>query len=151
MRLRLAARLSIRDNLTRGGLCSTIPERLNSFARSFVLFCALSMAVVLGAYAQTLDPIQPPRLRVGETESNGWTHILGERATNYQVVTLSASSNLVDWEEIAVVHDGNFDFIDPATGDGRSRIYRAASTPFLWEDTNRVHYPPLYKNQVSFR
>ena len=55
-----------------------------------------------------------PGLRLSSIQSNGWVRIYGEEGTA-AVHTLEASSNLVHWKTIAVLHGYSFEFADPVS------------------------------------
>ena len=113
------------------------------------LVCLLATAGPVALRAQ--DAFQPPQLRLGPTASNGWRHVMGERGSNAQVVTLMASSNLVDWEIIAWLHSPEFDFIDPVAPQRPSRFYQLSSLANPWRDTDGVfHFAAPIKNQVDY-
>lgn len=59
-----------------------------------------------------------------------------------QVHTLQASTNLLQWFDMAVLHDGPFEIADPASEQSSRRFYRALSRPKTSADDG--------KNEISF-
>lgn len=90
--------------------------RTAAFAFSSVLFFCLT--------ASGVDPLAVS-LRVLATQSNGWVRIQGS-ASNYSVVHLEASSNLVHWQTIAELHTFGFEFPDPVSAKMPFRFYRCS-------------------------
>src|SRR5688572_1172657 len=69
-----------------------------------------------------------PGLHLSSIQSNGWVRIYGEEETA-AVHTLEASSNLVHWKTIAVLHGFSFEFADPVSHHFANRFYRLATSP----------------------
>ena len=81
-----------------------------------------------------------PGLHLTSIQSNGWVRIYGEEETA-AVHTLEASSNLVHWKAIAVLHGFSFEFADPVSHHFANRFYRLATSPLT--HTND------WKNQIK--
>jgi hypothetical protein len=103
-----------------------------------------ALASVIGAFA---EDEMPPGLRVSSVQSNGWVRISGRGMAN-AVVTLEASSHLVHWQTVAVLHDGYpyddeswFTFADPVSAHLPRRFYRFRQTELTPEHNS--------KNQVN--
>lgn len=66
------------------------------------------------------------RLEVGNTNADGWIRI---GSTNDAVLThtLEASPDLRNWTNIAIIHDGPFEFADPFSTFLSRRFYRLTS------------------------
>jgi len=104
------------------------------------------MGTVSVLFAQsTLDPL---KLTLLPHDTNGWIHVHGRAFDSNSLVTVSASSNLVNWQTIAVLHAGSFDFFDPASATLGQRFYRF-ETDFLratndWKNQLSLPYDPFY-------
>ncbi|HMJ64908.1 MAG TPA: PEP-utilizing enzyme, partial [Candidatus Binatia bacterium] len=92
-------------------------------------------------FAVCLSLAEAQVVRVSSIQSNGWVHIQGE--TEEALITLEASSNLVHWESIAVLHGYGFEFADPVSPKLPQRFYRFSTSPLT--PTND------WKNQVAVR
>lgn len=86
------------------------------------LFCSSIIASTCFVAAEGL------RLSLLPRDQHGWIRVQGGDTTN-QLVTLSASSNLLDWQVIAVMHANRFEFADPSTGSLNQRFYKVEAAP----------------------
>jgi hypothetical protein len=75
--------------------------------------------------AAAAEDTPPISLRVLAAQSNGWVRIQGT-ASNYSIVRLEASSNLVHWQTIAELHAFAFEFPDPVSPQTPFRFYRCS-------------------------
>lgn len=89
-----------------------------------------------------------PRIESASVQSNGWVHLQGRGETN-RILTLQGSSNMRDWNDLAVLcnqpnfgdETNAFQYFDPATPQLPQRFYRvAAATPQITND---------WRNQVT--
>jgi len=98
-------------------------------------FCGVLLALMNSASGEGL------RLSLLPGNEHGWIRVQGGETTN-QLITLNASSNLLDWQIIAVSHGSNFTFLDPITPRLSQRFYRFDARPL--RTTND------WKNQLQF-
>src|SRR5262245_41929712 len=104
---------------------------------------------VLAVVCLTLraDAAEGLRLSTGPTrDERGWIQTHGEGAGTNRLLTLQATTNLIDWRTIAVLHNNSsttdtFRFSDPATPLFSRRYYQAFAQPLT--STND------WKNQIS--
>jgi hypothetical protein len=93
---------------------------------------------------------EPPSssLRISSIQTNGWVRISG-RGIGNAVVTLEASSNLLHWQTVAVMHDDypeddetRFTFADPVSARSPKRFYRFRQANRTSADDwkNQIHY-----------
>jgi len=89
-----------------------------------------------------------PRFDLPVREANGWWNVRGQAEPD-RVLTLQASTNLLDWASIAVLFDkrtgvvsNSFEFLDAAAPNFQRRFYRCLTTEP--GETND------WKNQVRF-
>ncbi len=87
------------------------------------------------------------RLRLLRGEPGGWARVRGDGAGTNQLLTLHASSNLVDWPSIAVLHGDSFEFADPASARLPRRFYRMSAAPLAptndWKNQIMCPYEPF--------
>src|SRR5688572_3011943 len=57
-------------------------------------------------------------------DPHGWIRVEGRAFATNAVVAVKASSNLVDWATIAVLHAADFEYVDPGSADVGQRFYR---------------------------
>ena len=98
--------------------------------------------VVFGLELLLQVAIASPRLSLLPADKHGWIRVQGEELGTDRLVTLFASSDLVNWKEIAVLHGGSFTFADPATTSMQQRFYRFDAVPLTASND--------WKNQVTF-
>jgi pyruvate phosphate dikinase-like enzyme len=99
------------------------------------------------ACAGLIHPIiAQPRIWLAPTNEYGWMRVRGEEPGDKELLTLHASSNLLHWRTIAVMHGRSFEFADPATPNVPQRFYRFNVAPLNptndWK--NQIGYP--YEN-----
>ena len=109
---------------------------------ALMVFCARAIAVTfLLAFSAPL--LAQPRLSIESTNEYNWMRVRATDAGENQLLTLHASSNLVDWRSIAAMHGSSFVFADPATLAFRQRFYRLNAAPLTltndWK--NQIAYP----------
>src|SRR5688572_24575399 len=115
----------------------------NRVACLSVIACVVLMGAVGLVFFRASVAAQPiePKLSILPPDLRGWVPLSGNASETNQVITVMASSNLVNWQAIAVLHDDSFGFLDSAAPQVSQRFYRFASTPLT--PTND------WKNQVS--
>ena len=107
-----------------------------------MVFCArvITMTFVLAFSASVAAQ---PRLAMESPNEDNWMRVRGEEAGENQLLSLYASSNLVDWRTIALMHGSSFTFADPASAHVRQRFYRLETGPLTvtndWK--NQINYP----------
>lgn len=89
------------------------------------------------------------RLEVKPSSPGGWPGIQGKDPDSCEgcpplLYRLEASTNLLGWQEIAVLHDAPFTFFDPHSASLRSCFYRIARSP-------RDQAVDDWKNQVTYK
>src|SRR5439155_7986304 len=95
--------------------------RFASVALTFPgLFCLLIVATSASA-----RPVRP-RLEIPRPVSNDWVRLSSSSDLN-TVITLQASSNLLDWQWVGTLHDGLFNYPDAASPNSSRRFYRLLS------------------------
>src|SRR5687767_11804370 len=99
--------------------------------RGLLFLLTLAFFVVTAVRA---DDAPSSSLRLSSIQTNGWVRISGRGLSN-AVVTLEASSNLVHWQTVAVLHDEYpyddemwFTFADPVSAHSPKRFYRFRET-----------------------
>ena len=97
----------------------------------------LFLALLLTGHTGRGADLGVPRLA-----TNGWIHITSPGAAR-QVHTLEASPDLHDWRELAVLHDGPFDFADVSAPTNGVRYLRLVSRPRTTQDDgkNQIQLP----------
>ena len=82
------------------------------------------------------------RLEVAPRDTNGWLRVRSSGASN-RVHSLQASSGLFAWTNIATLHDGPFEFADPASAGLKFRFYRATTRSKTAEDDGKsvINFP----------
>src|SRR5206468_12092722 len=80
-------------------------------------FCWLAFAGAVSA--QTIQP----RLEILPPVNNEWVRLSSSSDLN-RVITLQASSNLLDWQWIGTLHDGLVNYPDAASTHFPKRFYR---------------------------
>ncbi len=101
----------------------------------------LGFGMLAAAFLAGTACAQQPALSFAPPADNGWRQVRGWALSN-QVYTLTASSNLLGWEPVAVLHHVPFIFTDPASPHWNSRFYRMAMSPRTARDD--------WKNQIQF-
>ena len=101
---------------------------------TFALSCVAAFVALWQATAEDLT------ISLAARDAHGWIHVKGSQTTN-ELITLRASSNLIDWQVIAILHGDSFEFADPATPAWAYRFYKFETAPLT--PTND------WKNQVS--
>jgi hypothetical protein len=107
-----------------------------------MVFRARAIGVTL-LLALSAPLLAQPRLSIESPNEDNWMRVRAEEAGENQLLTLYASSNLVDWRTIALIHGSSFIFADPATPQLRQRFYRLNAAPLTpindWK--NQIAYP----------
>ena len=98
-------------------------------------FCWLAFAGAVSA--QTIQP----RLEILPPVNNDWVRLSSSSDLN-RVITLQASSNLLDWQWIGTLHDGLVNYPDAALTNFPKRFYR------LWSNVRGATND--WKNQILF-
>src|SRR6185369_13797827 len=81
----------------------------------------------LVSHAQEPVSITPP-------QANGWWSVSLAGGNLLSAYRIEASTNLIDWQEIAKIHGVPFTFYDPRSAQARSRFYRAWAAPLTPDD-----------------
>ena len=91
----------------------------------------------------TASVLAQPWLTMEPTNEYGWKRVGAQDAGNNQLLTLEASSDLLDWQTIGVMQGSSFVFADPATPALSQRFYRVNAAPLTptndWK--NQIAYP----------
>src|SRR5688572_29546435 len=84
-----------------------------------------------------------PWLTIEVANEYGWKRVSAQEAGNDQLLTLEASSDLLVWQPIGVMHGSSFVFADPATPALSQRFFRLNAAPLTptndWK--NQIAYP----------
>src|SRR5688572_6190369 len=106
-----------------------------------MVFPARVIAVTLVAFSASIAA--QPQLAIESPNEDNWMRVRGEGAGDNQLLTLSASSNLVDWRTIALMHGSSFTFADPASAHLCQRFYRLNAAPLTPTNDwmNQISYP----------
>src|SRR5688572_27873491 len=109
-------------------LCKFVP------AVSCALTFAFSLAAASAASAPTLEVLPP--------DDHGWIRLKSAGQTG-MVYTVQASTNLVQWSAIAILHDEISSYPDAATPLLENRYYRVSAVKKTAEDDwkNEIHFP----------
>lgn len=99
-----------------------------------------ALALSMCTWAKPAAP--ETRAEIARPDTNGWVHVRFPVEAAETVFTISASTNLRSWASVAVLHDGPFDFADPATQGVPRRFYRVSGVSRTSRDD--------WKNQVRF-
>lgn len=105
--------------------------------RTFSQCLPLFLAMISGLVA--VPSMLGQTARLASIQTNGWLRISGE--STQPVQTLEASSNLVHWRVIAMLHGESFEFADPVSVNLPNRFYRFSSSALT--ETND------WKNQID--
>ncbi|HUR44376.1 MAG TPA: hypothetical protein VMZ27_00775, partial [Candidatus Saccharimonadales bacterium] len=119
------------------------------WCRQIALLLVLASPAILRAQTATLHLSLLPR------DSHGWIQLRGRAFESNAVITIDASSNLVDWRQIAVLHASDFDFLDPASSTLNQRFYRFRVAPITatndWKNQVANVYEPFARGNGSER
>ena len=105
-----------------------------------------TLSLVLTSATPLLHAQEPPfsfAISITPPQANDWWGVGASSGYTTYAYRIEASTNLIDWQEIARVHGMPFTFYDPLSAKLPRRLYRAWGAPFTSEDD--------WKNQVGWR
>jgi hypothetical protein len=117
-------------------------EASSEYAKIGTLMSVARIAFLL-LFASSFPVFAQPRLSLASTNEHGWVRVRGDEVGNNELLTLNASSNLLHWRTIAVMHARSFEFADPATPYTPQRFYHleAAALTSTNDWKNQIAYP----------
>ena len=113
----------------------------------------LGMGMVLGMVIAGAAVAQPARIEGWRPAGEPWMRLSSSGAPN-TAHHLDASTNLLDWEEIALTHDGFADYPDLDASGGDARFYRVRERALTaaddWRHQARLIEDPFRSPEPGF-
>jgi hypothetical protein len=106
--------------------------------RAFLILLVFLMLTASLVWLQA----QSVRLTLPAADGSGWIRLQSAGTTNC-VHILQASTNLQNWTEAAILHDGPFRFAERSSDDVATRFFRALTRPKTSQDDgkNQIYFP----------